>query len=233
MSKSPRPQKTEKILLLVLLIGSAFFIVVSFLASGKFPQKTYGDLSLSLATLHDSLDEEITSAHLPGSGTNESRQQLNTIFNRLLMEHMSTDERILLSRQGMELLAITREEISRVTIHLITSEGSLEELEKMEFSGNRSEMALLDDYIDRAHTINHVVSTITTLLTRLNDHSNSILKRIIADDGQLTPAHVTDLNTQTPLAEGNFDDLTYSYSRLEKLWEQQKALYREISTSLD
>jgi hypothetical protein len=156
-------------------------------------------------------DEHSNAAFFVGALDNPMRQELNRILSEVLGRNMSAAERLQLAERGLALLDETEVQIDGLGTIADRVKKAIDALEAESAFGSRRELiSLARERLD-------VIADIRGLSYRANYHTAEIFRRIARDNGELTDAHVTELNGQLPMVEEQFNERSNLYNELEQL----------------
>lgn len=191
------------------------FLVYKFYFAHQF-KKTYE----TYATLSD---EHVTAAFLPATNDNQIRQELNRMLADVLATELSTKDRFMRAERGLLLLGELEKQIDAIGDRGEAVSQALEELEARATGSDRN------DIVELALERQRIIGDIRGLSYRASYHTAEIFNRVIADGGALTSAHVSELNSQIPLVEEQFDRRAGLYTELESVGGNIERMYTDLS----
>lgn len=191
------------------IIGFCFLISVFLFFSYRFyfahQFKQSYDAYAKLSDIH------VTAAFTPATEANPLRQELNRALADVLATELPRAERLARAERGVVLLNELEKQIDAIGD---AGEAVSKEIERMEARATGAERKeIVDLALERAR----IIGDIRGLSYRASYHTADIFKRIIEGNGELTAAHVEDLNNQIPLVEEQFDRRTALYTELESI----------------
>jgi len=153
--------------------------------------------------------------HLPGTEGNSDRSQLLTLLNAILTDDMENGRREELARVAFNNLTALKNEVDGAQ----TAQASLYvELQRLDAAARSftsvAKRAEAEAIVSNARTCAELSARITSVLSEMNEQTYAIITRILEDKGDLTPAHVTEINAATAAAETRFDLLKGLYADL-------------------
>jgi F0F1-type ATP synthase membrane subunit b/b' len=153
--------------------------------------------------------------HVPGTEGNSDRQELLSLLNAMLTDTMADTEREGLARIAFTHLDTIKKEIdaaqsaqAKLYTVLQDFDNASRMFKGIELRTQASEIVAL------ARTRAELSAHITSILSETNDHTYSIITRILADHGALTQEHITEINAATTMAEDRFATLEGLYTEL-------------------
>jgi hypothetical protein len=191
------------------------FFIYRIFFSWQFAQsyKTYATLS----SLH------IRATLLPAMGENPVRQELNRMLADVLAAELPREDRLQRAQRGLLLLSELEKQIDAIGDSGEAVSKALGELEDRASGSERNEIVNLA--LERIR----IIGDIRGLSYRASYHTAEIFNRVIQDGGTLTPEHVTELNSQIPLVEEQFDRRTGLYDELESIGGEIEKVHDGLS----
>jgi hypothetical protein len=199
--------------LLILFVFLLF--LYKFYFSWQFAQSydTYATLS----------EAHVTAAFLPATNDNQLRQELNRMLADVLAVELPQKDRLERAERGLLLLNELEKQIDAIGDSGETVSKALSEMESRASGSERRE--IVDLALERVR----VIGDIRGLSYRASYHTAEIFNRVIQDGGTLTPEHVTELNSQIPLVEEQFDRRTGLYDELESIGGEIEKVHDGLS----
>ena len=199
----------------VLILFVFLFFLYKFYFSWQFAQSydTYATLS----------EAHVTAAFLPATNDNQLRQELNRMLADVLAAELPNTERLERAQRGLTVLGELEKQIDEIGVKGEAVSHALGEMEGRATGADRAEIVRLA--LERLR----VIGDIRGLSYRASYHTAEIFNRVIADGGALTTAHVTELNSQIPLVEEQFDRRTGLYDELESIGGKIQRVHDELS----
>ncbi len=153
-------------------------------------------------------------AYVPAAPDNPVRQQLNLVLSLVLDPTTSSIKRLADAKQGLTLLNQLGAQVDAIgdasdKANLAIAQMQIETLKDFGTSGQTLSL------IDLAKQRSSIIEDIRGLSYRANYETETIFQRIVDDNGALTASHVTDLNSEIPNVEAQFDHRSNLYSQLE------------------
>ncbi|HCC04855.1 TPA: hypothetical protein DEP58_00940 [Patescibacteria group bacterium] len=202
------------LVLAILLGGGGTFL---WLYYGGFE----GEQEISVAFIDYYVDYEETAleveqlVHLPGTEGNVDRAELLTLLDSILTKEMDAPHRANLAQLALTNLNTLKQEIDKAH----TAQAKLYEV--LQELDNASRIFSSIDLRTRAEKIvisarkrAELSANITSILSKNNEQTYAILARILVDEGELSQAHITELNSATAETEKRFSTLEQLYSEL-------------------
>ncbi len=153
--------------------------------------------------------------HLPGTGDNVNRQELQSLLTSILTENMEDGHRAELARLAYADLDALKKEVDQAQAAQAKLYQVLQDLDNASrvFHGIdlRTKAA---EIVTMARARTELSARITSVLSETNDQTYAIITRILSDNGALTDAHKTEINDATDEAEKRFDTLKQLYDQL-------------------
>lgn len=155
-------------------------------------------------------------AYIPGASDNPVRQQLNQILSDALTKKMSDADRLTLVKGGSTFLNESQKQIDQITVSSEAADAAIakmqvDTLDAFSISQNAREIIAL------AKERSSMISDIRAYSYRADFDVQQIFNRIIQDNGKLTDAYVTELNSADPEMASQYDKRTNLYNDLQKL----------------
>jgi len=153
--------------------------------------------------------------HLPGTEGNIDRAELLTLLDSILTKKMDAVQRKNLAQLALTNLNTIKQEIDSAHVAQAKLYEVLQELDDASrvFSSidlrNRAEKIVFS-----ARKRAELSANITSILSKNNEQTYTILARILVDEGELSSAHITELNSATNETEKRFGTLEQLYSEL-------------------
>lgn len=168
----------------------------------------YGDY----AEVAERVEQQV---HLPGTEQNTNRAELYSLLDSILTKKMIPRERESLAHLASTNLAVLKDEIDSAQI------GQAKLYDVLQYLDNASRVFSSIDLNNRATEIvalarkrAEISAHITSLLSESNEQTQEIISRILIDKGELTQAHIVELNASTEEAERRFGVLEGLYLEL-------------------
>ncbi|KKS85284.1 MAG: hypothetical protein UV60_C0009G0005 [Parcubacteria group bacterium GW2011_GWA2_43_11] len=153
--------------------------------------------------------------HLPGTEGNVDRAELLTLLDSILTKEMDASQRANLVQLALTNLNTIKQEIERAHIAQAKLYEVLQELDtasRMFSSIDLHNRAA--EIVDFARKRAEFSANITSILSKNNEQTYSILARILVDEGELLQAHIAEINSATAETEKRFSSLEQLYSEL-------------------
>lgn len=201
-------------------IAATLVMLFSFVA-----YKTYfsWQFSKSYETYETLSNAHVTAAFLPATNDNQLRQELNRMLSDVLAADLPSSDRLARAQRGLVLLGELEKQIDEIGVKGEAVSHALGEMEERATGADRAEIVRLA--LERLR----VIGDIRGLSYRASYHTAEIFNRVIADGGTLTPEHVSELNSQIPLVEEQFDRRTGLYDELESISGNVERTYDDLS----
>lgn len=172
--------------------------------------------------------------HLPGTEGNVDRAELLTLLESILTKTMEPTQRDTLARLAFANVDTLKKEIDTAQIEQAKLYEVLQDLDtasrvfsSIDLHTRASEIVAL------ARKRTEIAARITSVLSESNEQAQVIITRILADKGELTQEHITDINDTTDEAEKRFQTLEGLYNDLlEKKTEAEVRFTEFIKASL-
>ncbi len=156
-----------------------------------------------------------TLVHLPGTEGNSSRQELLALLNTMLTENLTKEERESLARIAFTHLDTIKKEIDAAQALQAKLYAVLQDFDTaarvfhgIELRGQAQDIVLI------ARKRAELSARITSILSETNDHTYAIITRILSEKGELSGAHITEINDATKAAEERYATLEGLYKEL-------------------
>jgi len=163
--------------------------------------------------------------HLPGTEKNTDRAELFTLLSSILTENMEAERREMLARMAYTNLNTIKKEIDSAQIAQADLYKVLQRLDNSSRSFSSIDLHNRSmKIVSMARKRTELSARITSVLSETNEQTYAILTRILADKGQLSQAHIVEINKTTNEAEERFDSL-------EKLYKELGTKKNEIETA--
>lgn len=155
--------------------------------------------------------------HIPGSGSNRSRHEVNSLLSYVLMGEMPNTERSEVSKKALNHIDVLDSQVSDITTgnsNFISQGDVLIESAKIVHGHQAEEYARnMTEVVDNRVLY---IEELSTILLNMNTKTRSIFERVITDGGEMTDDHVRELNNHLNGAEQEYDRLSYIYNELER-----------------
>jgi len=175
---------------------------------------TYGDYA-------EVADQVESLVHLPGIENNNNRQELLDLLNAMLTQDMTATRRESLARLAYTNLDAIKKEIDAAQAAQAQLYIVLQDLDNASRVFRGIELRhQASDIVAMARKRAELTAHLTSVLSKTNDQTYAIITRILADNGELTQAHIQEINDATTKAEDRFDTLTELYKELIDLKQQ-------------
>ena len=212
---------TERSTIFIIIMGGIivciFYIFFWFISTSP---AAYSDFMQVYTKHNKETDQLIRKTFQYGSGNNQLRQNLNNILSQVMLRDIQDDDRYRLSRKGLGVLDDIKNKLN-ITMSqfqkLSAERDLLNNLYKQVRSPrDRNDLREFLDYTNNAYV---KIERILNLLFAQNEQTRIIFMRIIEENGALTDNHIQEINAMTKDAEKNFNELSYAYTYLYKLKE--------------
>lgn len=159
---------------------------------------------------------------LPGSGSNLSRQQLNTNLQIILTSDVSNQERLSIAKTSLLYSEDLQNQINNITKKTALLKTSVKELKQFSeiFYLQKGLLLSIETAIEKTGMYIERTQHTQKILSLMNKQSKDIFARIIEEKGSLSVEHINKLNEDIPFAEQNFDSLTEFYKDISKLQKE-------------
>lgn len=165
--------------------------------------------------------------HLPGTEGNTNRQELLSLLNSMLTESMEKGQRESLARIAFTHVDAIKKEIDAAQAAQAKLYAVLQDFDNaarvftgIELRTKATEIVAL------ARKRAELTSRITAILTETNDHTYAIVTRILGEGGDLSQAHIAQINEATKVAEERYATLEDLY---QELTQKQQELDRAFA----
>jgi hypothetical protein len=213
-----------KIIALTLLVLTALALIgYHAYALWRFEQ-AYEDYARA-ASAHDE------AAIIPMLPENPLRRDLNAALSDVLTGEIAPESRVARAREGLSLLVLSEGNIDAV------GEVGKDVTEAILTMEDRAGFALLvaqapaSRLIELAHRRASVVGDIRGLSYRANHHTKEIFDQLVADDGEMTAEHASQLEKLLPEVEEQFDRRSNLSIELQALAGQVSTAFAEFDAS--
>ncbi len=154
--------------------------------------------------------------YLPGVEHNSDRRELLALLNSILTESMEPERREELSRLAFTNLDVLKKEVDSAQAVQAKLYQVLQDLDNASREFESIELSKrTDEIVSIARKRAETSARITSILSETNEHTYSIITRIIADKGNLSSEHIGEINTATFEAEKRFSTLEDLYRELQ------------------
>lgn len=170
--------------------------------------------------------------HLPGTEGNSDRAELFALLESMLTKEMEKEKRDELARLAYVNLTEIKKEIDAAQIVQAKLYEVLQDLDNASRSFSAIDLRnQSSDIVAMARKRAEISARITSILSETNEQTYAIITRILADGGELTDTHITDINNITEEAERRFSTLEGLYVELiDKKTEMDNA-FKNFATS--
>jgi hypothetical protein len=156
-----------------------------------------------------------TLVHLPGTEGNSSRKELLSLLNTMLTENLTNEERESLARIAFTHLDTIKKEIDAAQALQATLYAVLQDFDNAARVFHGIELRTQAQHIVLiARKRAELSARITSILSETNDHTYAIITRILSEKGNLSGAHITEINDATRAAEERYATLEGLYKEL-------------------
>lgn len=205
---------------ILLLVGVGWFVYASMQASAQYDEV--------LASYRDASNREMQAALIPGVKDNPVRRELDRTLAEVLAREMSDDERLKLAQHGLEVLVVAEEQIDSIGEAGAAASHAREQLRQHSLGSSFSFSGSSYELIELAKQRSDIISDIRGLSYRANYHTEDIFKKVVADGGSLTRAHITSLNDLIPKVEEQFNERSNLYFELESVNNRMETLIADL-----
>lgn len=211
--------RTVRVLVAIVVVCAALF-ALRFWAIRDFAY-AYAAYASSAAR-HDS------AAFIPAMAENPLRKELNAALSDVLGTSMAPDARITRAREGLGLLKDAEAQIDLIEDAGIATQERVARMEESMSMVGQLHRSYLRDIIQLSRARLDIIADIRGLSYRANHHTEEIFARVIEDKGELSTAHVAELNRLIPSVEAQFDTRSNLYDDLNRLGHQMQSKYDEL-----
>ena len=179
------------------------------------------------------VDQElVVDAFEPGASNNDARNELNKLLAAVLTGTLKPAQRVELSRHGKELLSGLEAEIDKIGVDKDKVDPTIPPLEAdARAVGSLVSRAQMQELVTLAKKQSNAIADIRGLSYRANYQIAAILDRIIADGGVLSPAYITQLNSDLPDMEDQFNRRTSLYTDLQDTNNTMDTTFKALQNS--
>lgn len=179
------------------------------------------------------VDQELViDAFEPGAPNNEARNELNRLLAAVLTGTIKPAPRAQLALHGKEILIGLQAEIDKIGLDKDKVDPTISALDADAHAvGNIASRARMQEIVDLAKKQSAAIGDIRGLSYRANYQITAIFDRIIADQGALSPAFVTQLNSDIPDMEAQFNRRTNLYKDLQDTNNSMEIAYKSLKDS--
>jgi hypothetical protein len=172
--------------------------------------------------------------HVPGTGNNRSRSELFDLLKRMLTEQIEPEKRDELARIAFGNLDALKKEVEAAHSAQAQLYGALQDLDNMSRTFESVRLRTdAEEIVAMARKRAELTARTTAILSETNDQTYSIITRILADKGELTDAHIHEINEATARAEERFATLKEQYTALAlQSKELQEAFQAFVQTAI-
>lgn len=165
----------------------------------------------------------------PAAGGNSARQALLSLLSSILTGEQTPEEREQSARAAFAELEQLRREVDAAQAAQASIYSRLDAL-SVAAQGFRAKR-----YVDEAQGIVvlsrqrvELGSQITSILAETNEHTYAIITRILDEKGNLSQAHIVDINAATDAAEVRFETLNTRYQELAAKRDEASARFNAL-----
>ncbi len=203
-------------------------VIVAVTVAVLYALHSSNDFQKAYKTYNTLAKKHVEAAYIPGVPDNPVRQKLNGILSQVLARPMSPKERLSLAEQGLAALKEGEKQIDDIgTI----GEKVQTAITYMEEKNNSLGVLFSKSQGTRVITLAKeefgIVADIRGLSYRANFHTAEIFNRIVLDKGELTKAYSSELNSQIPAVEEQFNKRSALYEQLKSVIGRME---KEVST---
>lgn len=197
------------LVLCIALLGFCIFLYLGMYAHARF------DDAYAVYAVESKKHNE--NAFLPGASGNPLRRELNKVLAEVLGKQMTAPERLALSNRGLLLLQGIERQIGAINDSSAAVQEALSDMDRQaqSFSNGYARGPMLE-IVTLAKDELRFIEDIRGLSYRTNFHTAEIFNRVVADHGELTDAHIQELNDQLPKVEEQFNLRANLYTELER-----------------
>ena len=179
------------------------------------------------------VDQELViDAFEPGAPNNDARNELNRILAGVLTGTLKPAQRVELAQRGKELLVGLELEVDKIGVDKDKVDPTIPLLEADAHAvGNLASRAQMQEIVTLAKKQSAAIGDIRGLSYRANYQIGAILDRVIADGGVLSAVYITQLNSNLPDMEEQFNRRTNLYKDLQDTNDSMDAKYKALSDS--
>lgn len=163
----------------------------------------------------------------PGRAGNVDRQKLYMTLNSVLTKDLSAQNRLEKASRAREQVAAMRREIDAAAASREVAERAIDEVEAQLAGFDAPRLTAQGEHIIvLMRKRQQLIADVTATLYAINSHTETIMERIIQNEGELPDAHVRSINAQTSLAEDRFERLSRLYRELTAATNELTRSYR-------
>jgi len=157
-------------------------------------------------------------ALVPGAANNPVRMQINDILTQVLANKMSDAQRLALSKQGLNLLTYSKNQIDAMTPKSDASDAAEKKMEdSTDFITSTFSNGLPQKIITLAKERHAAISDIRAYSYRADADTQRIFEHIVNDNGALPDSYIQELNNDEPAEEAQFSDRQNRYYDLQNI----------------
>lgn len=160
--------------------------------------------------------EQEDAAYLPAAPNNPVREELASDLAQALDQNTSAPARLKFTQDGLDRIKELEAQVDAIgdagdKANVAIAQMQVDALKDFSSSGVTHEI------IELAKQRSAVIEDIRGLSYRADFETSKIFDRIVSDKGELTAAHVADLNDEIPLVEEQFNQRSSLYTELTSL----------------
>lgn len=172
------------------------------------------------------VSEVETLVHIPGSEKNSYRSELLSLLNSILTKKMNPEQRDELARLAFSNLDTISQEVNSAQTAQTALYVALQELDDTARSFVSVDLRKkATNIVSVTRKRAEITARITTILSEINEHTYAIITRILSEQGELTDAHIIEINNATGIAEERFEMLGALYVDLEERKGETETLF--------
>lgn len=172
--------------------------------------------------------------YLPSIEGNINRSELYTLLDSILTKKMEPERRESLARLAFANLDALKKEIETAQSGQAKIYAMLQDLDNASKVFTSIDLRKQTERIvTEARKRAELSARITSILSEINEQTYAIITRILAEKGDLSDAHITEINSITAEAEKRFMSLEGLYTELENKKIELERLFSEfVATAL-
>lgn len=164
--------------------------------------------------------------HLPGTEGNTNRAELLSLLESILTKDMTPEKRDQLARLAYANLDAIKREVDSAQVAQAELYEVLQDLDNISRTFSSIELRThAVEVVGIARRRAELSARITSVLSETHEETQAIITRILAEDGRLTPEHITIINESTDNAERRFEILEDLYTELIEKKNEADALF--------
>lgn len=168
--------------------------------------------------------------HLPGTEGNIDRAELLVLLNSILTDTLVPQRRAELARLAFTNLDSIKKEIDGAQVAQAKLYQVLQDLDDASQAFTSIDLRnRVEEIVTLARKRAEISARITSILSETNEQTYAIITRILADEGVLSNAHVTEINISTAEAEKRFATLENLYIEIQKKKLEMDTMFSQFT----